>query len=295
MLMKRIAASLLILLLALDPALAAARFWVGGTGTWDGSATTHWSDTSGGASGQPVPGSGDTVTFDANSGGGTVTVNTTVTVQSITNGAHTGTLDFSANNNNVTLSALTGFSGTGTGTRTLNLGNGIWTLTAGNGTTWNFGTTTNLTFNANSSTLRFTGSGDQSFAHGNLTYSTIDIRTAGDFLFSGTAITMATLLATPQPTTIRFTGSVTHTITNAFTLAGTSSAPLGMTSTTGSNATVSISSGTATCDWCGISGLTFSGGATFSASNSLNLSGNSGITITAPSGGGASGGYVIGN
>lgn len=271
----------------------AARFWVGGTGTWDASTTTHWGSATGVADNASVPGSSDTVTFDANSGGGTVTVNTTVTVQSITNGAHTGTLDFSANNNNVTLSALTGFSGTGSGTRTLNLGNGIWTFTAGNGTSWNFGTTTNLTFNANSSTLRFTGTGDQTFVHGNLTYATVDIRTAGDFVFNGSAITIGTLLVTPQPTTIRFTGSVTHTITNAFTFVGSSSAPLLLTSSTGSNATVSISSGTATCDWCGVSGMTFSGGATFSASNSLNFGGNSGITIAAPSVGGSSA-YIIG-
>jgi len=55
----------------------AARFWVGGAGTWDGSTTTHWAASSGGASGASAPTATDTVTFDANSGlgsGGTVTV-----------------------------------------------------------------------------------------------------------------------------------------------------------------------------------------------------------------------------
>ena len=51
-------------------------YWVGGTGTWDGSTATHWSLTSGGAGGAgfPNPANTDNVYFDANSGGGTVTL-----------------------------------------------------------------------------------------------------------------------------------------------------------------------------------------------------------------------------
>jgi hypothetical protein len=134
----------------------ASRFWVGGTGTWDNSTTTHWAATTGGAGGQSVPGSGDTVTFDGSSGGGTVTPNYDMTVTSITMGAFTGTLDFSANNNNPT---MTTFSCSGSGTRTLNMGSGIWTITGNNATIWNFGTQTNLTQNVNTSTVKFTYSG----------------------------------------------------------------------------------------------------------------------------------------
>lgn len=56
----------------------ATRYWVGGTGTWDASATTHWSASSGGASGASVPGSTDAVIFDGSSGGGTCTVTETI-------------------------------------------------------------------------------------------------------------------------------------------------------------------------------------------------------------------------
>lgn len=49
----------------------ADRYWVGGTGTWDASATTHWSATSGGASGASAPTASDNVIFDANSNTGT--------------------------------------------------------------------------------------------------------------------------------------------------------------------------------------------------------------------------------
>ena len=53
-------------------------YWVGGTGTWDTSSTAHWSTSSGGAGGTAFPPSSaaDSAVFDANSGSGTVTVNT---------------------------------------------------------------------------------------------------------------------------------------------------------------------------------------------------------------------------
>lgn len=52
----------------------ANRFWVGGTGTWNGTTTTQWSASSGGAGGVSVPTATDNVFFDTNSGGGTVTL-----------------------------------------------------------------------------------------------------------------------------------------------------------------------------------------------------------------------------
>lgn len=134
----------------------ASRFWVGGTGTWDAVTTTHWAATSGGAGGQTVPGVSDDVTLDASSGGGTVTVNTNFSINSLTMGAFTGTLDFSANNNNPTMGT---FSNTGTGTRTLNMGNGTWNISGSGTTIWTQSTATNLTFNANGSTINFTYSG----------------------------------------------------------------------------------------------------------------------------------------
>jgi hypothetical protein len=52
----------------------ANRYWVGGTGTWNGGSTANWSTESGGSSGASVPLATDNVFFDALSGGGTVTV-----------------------------------------------------------------------------------------------------------------------------------------------------------------------------------------------------------------------------
>jgi hypothetical protein len=45
----------------------ADRYWVGGSGTWDASDTSHWSASSGGSSGASVPTASDAVIFDANS------------------------------------------------------------------------------------------------------------------------------------------------------------------------------------------------------------------------------------
>jgi hypothetical protein len=59
----------------------ATRYWVGGTGNWTD--TARWSTSSGGSGGASVPGSGDDVVFDANSGAGTTTVNSAITIASL--------------------------------------------------------------------------------------------------------------------------------------------------------------------------------------------------------------------
>lgn len=71
----------------------AARYWVGGTNTWNGTAGTKWALTSGGAGGQAVPTSADDVFFDAASGAVTVTWGgASATVRSINCTGFTGTL-----------------------------------------------------------------------------------------------------------------------------------------------------------------------------------------------------------
>ncbi len=119
----------------------AAKFWIGGAGTWDNTNDVSWSTTSGGSNDTTHPTTADDVTFDASSGGGVVLIGVSINVKSITMGAFTGTLNFT-NFPNVTLQT---FSGTGAGTRTLIPGTGTWTLT-GTGTIWTTATTTNLVF-----------------------------------------------------------------------------------------------------------------------------------------------------
>src|SRR6516164_2630324 len=123
----------------------ASRFWVGGTGTWDSTTTTHWSASTGGAGGASAPVTGDTVTFDGSSGGGTVTVDSTVdglSLSAIIAGAFTGTIDWSVNNPSMSFTSTgtaISFTGAGTG-RVFKLGSGTFTIT--NGGAFDFGTTT---------------------------------------------------------------------------------------------------------------------------------------------------------
>jgi len=56
----------------------ANRYWVGGTGTWNGTNTVNWSTSSGGVVGASVPTSADNVFFDANSNVGTTAFTVTM-------------------------------------------------------------------------------------------------------------------------------------------------------------------------------------------------------------------------
>lgn len=157
----------------------AARFWVGGAGTWDSSSTTNWSATSGGAGGASVPGSADTVTFDASSGSGTVTfTNGGVTVSAVTINSSSITLSlgaafsvstsvtltigtFTTNDYAVTASSISSSNGNA---RTFNLG--ASTITLNNSVPFNTGSNTGLTFNAGTSTFVFTSTGSQTISNG---------------------------------------------------------------------------------------------------------------------------------
>lgn len=273
----------------------ASRFWVGGTGTWDSSTTTHWAPGTGGTGGSSVPGSADNVTFDGSSGGGIVTVNFggTVTIATLTCGAFTGTLDFSANNNSVTLTSSPSFNGSGSGTRTINLGNGTWNLngTTNTNTAWNLATVTGLTFNANSSTIAINSSNTQSvtFSGGGQTYNNLTINNGrGGVNFSGLGNIFATLTIN-APCSLILPASITQTITNLVLSSQTSSNPIGIfcASPTLSNVGTISSANSPTLSWVVVRNMTFTGGGTFTAINSFDLGTNSGITITAPSGGGS--------
>jgi hypothetical protein len=138
----------------------AARYWVGGSGTWDASTTANWSATSGGASGASAPISTDTVTFDTNSGtAATVSVAATATCSTCTinksdinlnlTGSPTFTSTFTLTTGTITLNRYTltiaAISTSNTNTRTIAFGTGRIKCTS-SGNAWVIATTTNLTF-----------------------------------------------------------------------------------------------------------------------------------------------------
>jgi hypothetical protein len=276
----------------------ANRFWVGGTGTWDSSDTTHWASSSNGAGGQSVPIAGDNVTIDASSGAGTITVShATLNVASLTCGAMGMTLDFATNDNNITITST--FSCSGTGTRTLNMGDGTWTFTAAGGTSiFVMTTTTNLTFAANGSTILFSATPTQvtQFVGGGLTYNNVTfssaaanakaIRIDGSNTFANLTLTNKRYLALSDGTTQTITGALTYD-------GGGASTPGVICPIASSNnvATLNVANAT-TLNYLTILDITKAGAGSITANNSYDAGGNTNITINAPAG--AAGARVIG-
>lgn len=296
--------ALFVALLAAGTAHASPRFWVGGTGTWDGSTTTHWSATSGGAGGASVPATPDSVTFDSNSGTGVVTVNTTIDIQFLdlsgSGGSGTpygGTLDFSANNNNVTLESIGGNGSAlhcGGASTIFNMGSGTWTIHfAGGNNTVSAATVTPANLTAVNSTVVYTPTSTPgsfvSYNLGNATWGTLTFNTGGFNVYRRVILTTATITTLNLAPGIDFYPNNNLTITN-FNANGTAynqSVHIGTLDASVKTLTIT----NASISWSAIGGITFAGSA-ITATNSFDLGGNSGtITITGPSGGG---GRIIG-
>jgi hypothetical protein len=311
--MKRLLLALLLLIGFSAYANAAARFWVGGDGTWDNSTQGHWATTSNGSpTGIAPPTSSDTCTFDGNSGAGTglgggplITVNANVTCSQfalgVTGGNFIGSIIFSTNNNSPTFSTF-GYSGAGT--RQLDLGNGTWTLNGSNGSVWDLSTVTGLTFNQNSAVINVTPSiqpiGARSFFGGGKTYSTVNFNADPTGAGSGFNLGVSgantfTNLGITGPIGMTFGTGTTTTVTNAFSWNGSASNRLINIANSNLGATSTIAAGAAsTMTWAVVRLLVFSTSAV-TATNSFDSGGNSGtITITGPSGGAhIIGGYLL--
>jgi len=98
----------------------ADRYWVGGNATWDATAGSKWSATSGGAGGASVPTSADIVFFNASSGAVTVTLGISPTVFALRMNGFLGTFAYNgqtvsiAGNNTNVFSEFSSYSITGT-------------------------------------------------------------------------------------------------------------------------------------------------------------------------------------
>jgi hypothetical protein len=257
-----------------------------GTGSWTPSNTANWV-------GGVVPGSADVVTFPASTGTCTVNFGGTISVQSITMGAFTSTWDNSVNNNNITLSAAAGFSGSGGATRTIKLGSATYNLTA-TAANWTFTTTTGLTFTGSSATVNFSGGtqGQRVFNGGGLSYGTLTLgANAGQGASAGALyqILQANTFGTLNLSSafIQLPSLAITTVTNVFNAAGTPGAPIALsTSNILSNAQLAVASG-CTLAWAAMQNITINGGS-LTAIDSFDLGGNVNgtgtISIKPPSG-----------
>jgi hypothetical protein len=277
----------------------AARFWVGGAGTWDVLSTANWSATSGGAAGATAPTILDTATYDANSGSGVVSVaSTAVSLSTTVNNVNinlsltgsptlcttSGTLTLTTGT--ITLNTFTlscgRFSSSNANTRAIAFGTGKFNITGNGATVWTTATVTNFSYTGTprvefsyagatgTRVVRHASSGggtaanspDFYFTAGSDTVDLINFCKVLDFIgFSGTLLNQ----------TRTYFGSVTYS--NAMTInAGASASTFGATS-----GTQQITTAGKTLDFP----LTFNGiGGTFAFQDALTQGSTRAFTIT---------------
>jgi hypothetical protein len=197
--------------------------------------------------------------------------NTGANILSVTNGT------FDANDFNVTISV---FNSSNSNVRTVLMGNGTWTLkrsSSTNGVLWETSTTTNLTFDAEGSTIVIiSATSAKQFNGGGLIYNnfikssgTNSIRINGSNTFNDFTINAGLL--------VTFISGTTQTINGDFIAIGTDGNLVTINaSTTGNQATLSKSSGTVITDYCSIKDSNAIGGARWKAKNSTDVSNNDG-------------------
>lgn len=200
----------------------------------------------------------------------------------------TGTFDAGGFNLNVGK-----FFGSGSGTKTINMGSGIWTLT-GTSSVWGYGqTVTNVTFNPGTSKIVIsdTSATGKTFTSSTYTYNDIDITggvgsgTVTMQMGSGyTAITFNAFTIINPGTTVTFSRNATYNV-SSFTATGSSVNHITLNSDLAATAFIlSKSSGTVSCDYLTLQDSTATGGAAwYAGANSTNTSNNSGWIFTAPS------------
>jgi hypothetical protein len=298
-------AALALAFLAPGTANAAACFWVGGTGSIND--TTKWSNASGGspstcaAAGGWPNSTADTATLNASSGGGTITRNVGWTVASITVDAFTGTFGNSTDSAAVQLDT---WNNSGSGTRTVNLGTSIWTCGRAGITACNWLQTgaTNLTFNANSSTVAFAGSLNGSYQILNLgsagttynivTFSPDQPTGRGSILNTGTN-TIGTLnIGSPNVITNTNTTWTVTTLNWTGGIPGFSSWSFLYVSQVGQVWTIALTNAS-TCTYCIFREMAVTG-STITGTSAIDLGRLSGFSLTPPSAGGGCGGRIIG-
>jgi hypothetical protein len=286
-------------------------YWVDGNGTWSGTSTTNWSNTSGGSGGAAAPSLLDDAIIDGSSGSPTVTLSGSAACKSLTTTGATCTLTSTGTlglNGNMTLSATTTWSATGTltffgtGTVTTNAVsitspitfNGVsQTLTLGD----NLTSTGTFTLSGGTLALGTNSLNVPSFSSSVTTTRAISFGSGSAINISGNAATVwgaatATGFSTSGTPTVNFTysgGTGTRTIVHATTGPTETTARIDFNITAGTDAvTFTTGSDIRTLNTTGFSGtitpnsLVLYGSLTFASSNTV---GTSALTFASTSSG----------
>jgi hypothetical protein len=189
---------------------------------------------------------------------------------------------FNANNKNVTCS---NFSFGGTPTRSLIMGSGTWTLT-GNTDPWYTNTTTGLTFDAGTSTIKLTGAltADRAFNGAGRTYHNFWNATTGGYAIIITGSNTFNDFKITAGSRQKLTGGTTQTVTSFDATGDEETFPL-LTSTNTTNATlVKAGGGVVSVDYINVSYITGSPANTwYMGNNSIDSGNNVNVYFTEPS------------
>lgn len=181
---------------------------------------------------------------------------------------------------------VTGYQCSGSATRSIDLENSAITITGSGANTWNFGTTTGLTLNMTGTMLSFT---DTSSAAKNFTtgtgaasYGVVSFTAGGTGPITFDADNKSfTTLNIPGPKTVIFAPSTTYTVTNLNITSSLTQPVTFLSSTPGTQYTLSVASGTFGSRFMSIFDCIGTGGATFVARESYGNN-TTGWTIVPP-------------
>ena len=270
----------------------ADRYWVGGTGTWDGTSTANWSATDAGAPGASAPTSADNVFIRATSGTGVITATASATCAACSfitanislqlSGSPTfaGTLTFLTGTITLgsnTLSCLS-FSSGGTSTRNIDFGTGAITVTGSGPSLFSITGATGLTL---------TGTPVVNISNNSSTASTIQTPTlpeATSISFNITTGTYTLSASTSTVVNLNFTGFAGTYAPSATTIFGSLTLSSGMTASSASTLTFGSTSGVKTITSNGRTldcPVTFNGvGGTWRLQDALSIGATRIVTLT---------------
>ncbi len=271
-------------------------FSFGVTGALIGATRTLYGDLTL-ASGMTTNSSSLITTFAATSGTQTITTDTVGVQFTITINAPGATVElgsdytqtvsrvftltagtFTTNNYAWTLGS---FTSTGSTTRVLNLGSSLVTVISSGTSAWQCGGATNLTVNAGTSTIFFSGTSAKTFNQGTgLTFYNIKNAGGTASLTITSTCTLNELQADTLPCTFIITSGTTQTLTG-FPASGSSATAMFCIIPTakGTTFTLSKASGTWGATNVYVRDCVFTGGATWTATNSADGGNNTGATI----------------
>jgi hypothetical protein len=167
---------------------------------------------------------------------------------------------FDAKNQNVTVGSFA----LGTGTKTLTIGNGTWAV-VGSGTAWNANTNVaNLTVSPSVGIISMTSASAKTFAGGAKAWPKLNQGGSGAMTIQQSN-SFANITNSVQPATITLTAGTTQTVA-AFGVSGTAGNLITLdSSTAGTRATLSDSTGTVEVSNVSIKDISATGGANWNA------------------------------